>query len=322
MRIALPFAGALLAAVSFSAPAGAAAIDCTKAKGAHDTAICADPNLRQLDQDLAAAYDKLASAASAAGQAQVHRDEHDRRAYIEELCQPTDSACLAAAYHQGVSSATKFADQATGGVLVPVERFRLQSTKDAKTSIVWAFPRLDQPNTPWTDQFEAAARQAAAALLPEDPDTAAIVDYRPTYLAPDLAAVAFAAATYPRGAAHGLSQQVSFTYLPTAERGLRPADLFQSGTTWSGFLATRAFETLGNQASSGGWTLSISGPGELETIVADPANWLIHPDGLGLYFAPMSVGPYIAGEHEVLVPWADLKPYLSATPAFRIPGSD
>jgi hypothetical protein len=67
--------------------------------------------------------------------------------------------------------------------------------------------------------------------------------------------------------------------------------------------------------------LAVSGPGELEKAVADPANWLIQPDGLGLYFEPDSVGAYVIGEREVLVPWADLRPYLAATPAFKTPGN-
>jgi uncharacterized protein len=323
MRIAILFAGALAALLSLAVPAQAAAIDCATAKGRFETAICTDPALHQLDQDLSAAYDKLASTLSETAQAQVHRDEHDRRAFIGELCDPGDGACLGAAYRQGVGSVAKFADQPAGGALVPVERFRLTPADPKapaqKTSIQLAFPRLDRPTVPWTDRFAQAARQKAEGLLPDDDGTDAVVDYRPTYLAPDVAAVALAVWSYPHGAAHGIGRQVSLAYLPAKQRGLLPGDLFQSGTTWSGFLAERALEDLQEQAKAGGWTLSVSGPGELETQVADPANWLIRPAGLGLYFAPASVGPYVAGDREVLVPWADLKPYLSPTPALGIP---
>ena len=317
MRIAILLAFAVLAVVFRSAPAQAASIDCPKAKYPYDKAICADPALRQLDVDLAAAYDKLAADASANGRDRIRRGERDRHAYIEALCAPTNQACLAAAYHQGLSSVAKFAEQPAGAVLIPVERFRL--VPGTRTSVQMAFPRLDRPSVPWANRFEQAARQAAEDLLPDDPATDAVVDYRPTWWASDLTAIAFTVWTFPHGAAHGISRQVAFDYLPAQQRGLRPTDLFQPGTTWSGFLAERAFEGLQAQASAGGWALTASGPGELETAVADPADWLIHPDGLGLSFAPDSVAAHVTGEHEVLIPWADLKPYLLPTPAFAIP---
>jgi uncharacterized protein len=313
MRIATLLAGAAVAVLLHS-PSEAAGIDCVKAQGPHDKAICADPALHQLDQDLAAAYDKLAAAASAGGKSLVDRDRHDRHAYIEEMCAPADRSCLAAAYHQAVASVTKFAVQPVGAVLLPVERFRL-----GKSSLTTAYPRLDSPAEPWADGFEKAARNAAGTLRPGDPETDTVIDYRSTYLAPNMAAIAFSVGTYRHGAAHGDSRQIAFTYLPAQRRGLRATDLFESGTTWSGFLAERAFDGLQEQAKAMGWDLSVGGPGELEKAIADPANWLIRPQGLGLYFAPATVGPYVAGEHEVLVPWADLKPYLAKTPAFAIP---
>ena len=318
------FAGALATAALIGPPAHAAALDCGKAQRPHDKTICADPTLHQLDQDLAAAYARLADVASDAGRAQVARDERDRRTFAQERCTASDVACLTAAYRQGVSSVAKFADLPSSAVLIPVEHFRIgpASQKDPgyRASVQLAFPRLDRPIEPWSDQFETAARQTAERLLPDDVATDALVDYRPTFIAPDLVAVAFDTWTYPDHAAHGMGQQVAFNYLPAQQRTLHAADLFQSGTTWSGFLAERAFAGLQAQAASGGWSLSVSGPGELEAAVADPANWQIHPDGLGLYFAPTTVGPYVAGEHAVLVPWADLKPYLVEQPAFKIPG--
>jgi len=312
MRIALVLAGAALVAL-LHAPSHAASIDCATAKGPHEKAICADPELHQLDRDLSAAYDKLAAVASAAGKSLIEHDEHDRRAFIEELCRPEDKACLTAAYRQAGSSLVQVSQQTAGTVLLPVESFRLRTDK---TSLLIAFPQLDSPTAAWADGFEKAAREVAAGLQPDDPDADTVIDYRPLQVTADLAAVAFRVWNLPHGAAHGLGRQVAFTYLPTQRRGLRPTDLFQSGTTWSGFLAQQAFDGLQEQAKVDGWDLAVSGPGELEKPIADPANWLIRPKGLGLYFAPETVGPYVAGEREVLVPWADLKPYLSETPAF------
>jgi len=315
MRIALVLAGAALAAL-LHVPAHAASIDCAAAKGPHENAICADPALHRLDQDLGAAYDQLAAVASPAGKSLIDHDEHDRRAFIEELCTPEDKTCMTAAYRQAASSLAQYNLQPTGAVLLPVESFRLRSDK---SSLLISFPQLDSPALPWADGFEKAAREVAADLQPDDPDGDTVIDYRPIQLTPDLAAIAFRVWNFPHGAAHGLGRQVAFTYLPTQRRGLRSTDLFQSGTTWSGFLAQQAFDGLQDQAKTGGWDLAVSGPGELEKAIADPANWLIRPEGLGLYFAPETVGPYVAGEHEVLVPWADLKPYLSETPAFTVP---
>lgn len=311
MRIAALLAGAAVAVLLHS-PAQAAALECAKPKGLYAKAICADPTLRQQDQDLSAGYDKLAADASASGKALVQRDEHDRRAYIEERCAPSDIACLAAAYHQAIGSLVKFQAQPAGGILLPFERFKL-----GKASLVTAYPRLDSPVAPWAGAFEQAAREAVEALEPDDAETDTVIGYHATYLAPDMAAVAFSVWNYHHGAEHGDGYQIAFNYLPAEQRGLRATDLFESGTTWSGFLAERGFEGLQTQAKAENWELKAGSPGELEKPIADPANWLIHPDGLWLYFAPETVGP---DEHEVLVPWADLKPYLMATPAFKIPG--
>jgi len=315
MRIALVLAGAALAAL-LPAPCHAASIDCATAKGPHEQAICADPELHQLDQDLSAAYGKLAAVASVGGKSLIDHDEHDRRAFIEELCTPDDKTCMTGAYRQAGSSLAQFSLQPAGAVLLPVESFKLRPDK---TSLLIAFPELDSPAASWADGFEKAAREVAAGLRPDDPDVDTVIDYHPIQVTPDLAAIAFRVWNFPRGAAHGLGRQAAFTYLPAQRRGLRPTDLFQSGTTWSGFLAQQGFDGLQDQAKTGGWDLSVLGPGELERAIADPSNWLIRPEGLGLYFASETVGPSVAGEHEVLVPWAELKPYLAETPGFAIP---
>jgi uncharacterized protein len=310
LRIAALLAGAAVVTLLHS-PSQAAALECAKPKGPYAKAICADPALRQQDRDLTAGYDRLAADASSAGKTLVQRDAQGRRAYIEERCAPSDIACLAAAYHQAIGSLLKFQAQPAGGILLPVERFKL-----GKSSLVTAYPRLDSPAERWADAFEKAARDAVDALKPDDAETDAVIGYHATYLAPDIAAVAFSVWTYRHGAEHGKGYQVAFNYLPAEQRRLRATDLFESGTTWSGFLAERAFDGLQQQAKVGNWELTAAGPGNLEKAIADPANWLIHPDGLWLYFAPGTVGP---DEQEVLVPWADLKPYLRATPAFEIP---
>ena len=310
LRIAALLAGAAVA-ILLQSPSRAAGLECAKPKGPSVKAICADHALRQQDQDLTAGYDRLAAAASPAGKTLVQRDAQGRRAYIEERCAPSDIACLAAAYHQAIGSLVKFQAQPAGGILLPVERFKL-----GKASLVTAYPRLDSPAELWADAFEKAARDAADALKPDDAQTDTVIGYHATYLAPDLAAVAFSVWTYRHGAERGHGYQVAFNYLPAEQRGLRATDLFESGTTWSGFLAERAFDGLQAQAKAGNRDLSSGSPGELEKPIADPANWLIHPDGLWLYFAPGTVGP---DEQEVLVPWADLKPYLRATTAFKAP---
>lgn len=300
MRIAFLLAGLGLAVLSPDL-SRAAGIDCTKATGPYGKAVCAEPGLRQRDQDMAAAYDKLAASASAAGQALVQRDEHDRRAYIEERCAPENKACLIATYDQALASLAGFNAQAAGAVLLPSERFELRADR---TSLIIAAPRLDSPSLPWSKGFGQAATEAAEALEPDESD--GVIDYRPIYLAADVVTVAFTV--------NGV--QAAFTYLPTQQHGLRAADLFQSGTTWSGFLAERALAGLQDQAKADGWDLKAGSPGELEKSVADPTHWLIHADGLGLAFGAEAG----AGDHEVLVPWDDLKPYLVATPPFAIAG--
>jgi hypothetical protein len=90
--------------------------------------------------------------------------------------------------------------------------------------------------------------------------------------------------------------------------GFRPmklADLFTPGSAWEAALEKYYTDELGRQRA--GWVVS----GEFAVKPKDLHTWSLSPKGLRIQFDPYDAGPYVEGEHTVVVPWSELRPYVS-----------
>jgi hypothetical protein len=128
----------------------------------------------------------------------------------------------------------------------------------------------------------------------------------------DLVSVQFDVGSYFQGAAHPNSYTEVVNYDLKNGKQLNLSDLFKPGSKFLQVIATYAIADLKKQSQEKGSELPDdliqSGAG------ASPKNyrsWKITRTGLGINFDPYQVGPYAAGAHYVLVPYATLKEVIN-----------
>ena len=128
----------------------------------------------------------------------------------------------------------------------------------------------------------------------------------------DLVSVQFDVGSYFQGAAHPNSYTEVVNYDLKNGKQLNLSDLFKPGSKFLQVIATYAIADLKKQSQEKGSELPDdliqSGAG------ASPKNyrsWKITRKGLGINFDPYQVGPYAAGAHYVLVPYATLKEVIN-----------
>jgi hypothetical protein len=128
----------------------------------------------------------------------------------------------------------------------------------------------------------------------------------------DLVSVQFDVGSYFQGAAHPNSYTEVVNYDLKTGKQLNLSDLFKPGSKFLQVIATYAIADLKKQSQEKGSELPDdliqSGAG------ASPKNyrsWKITRTGLGINFDPYQVGPYAAGAHYVLVPYATLKEVIN-----------
>ena len=129
----------------------------------------------------------------------------------------------------------------------------------------------------------------------------------------DLVSVQFDVGSYYQGAAHPNSYTEVVNYDLKNGKQLKLADLFKPGAKYLQAISAYCIADLKKQqAGEKGQALLDS---EIENGAAASAknyqSWKITRKGLGVNFDTYQVGPYAAGPHFVLVPWANLKDLIN-----------
>jgi hypothetical protein len=124
----------------------------------------------------------------------------------------------------------------------------------------------------------------------------------------NLVSIQFDVGSYFQGAAHPNSYTEVVNYDLKNGKQLNLSDLFKPGSKYLQAIATYAIADLKKQSKEKGNEL----PDDLIQSGAGPSaknyrSWKITRKGLGINFDPYQVGPYAAGAHYVLVPYANLK---------------
>ena len=128
----------------------------------------------------------------------------------------------------------------------------------------------------------------------------------------NLVSVQFDVGSYFQGAAHPNSYTEVVNYDLKNGKQLNLSDLFKPGSKFLQAIATYAMADLKKQSKEKGSEL----PDDVIQTGAGPAaknyrSWKITRKGLGINFDPYQVGPYAAGAHYVLVPYANLKDMIN-----------
>jgi len=174
------------------------------------------------------------------------------------------------------------------------------------------FPRIDGPQTPEIQRFNDLVAQQPQRTLAEA--TSEVVDYEIVFAGPEMVSVRFTASEDTLGAAHPNNTLRAVTVLMGEGRALTADDVFTAGSQWEDFLTRRAVDEITRQFADYGFT-----PPERDVreSVTKPHLWLVSDRGLTILFPPYSFGgPHVLGGTEVIISWADLRPYLNpAAPA-------
>jgi len=332
--IAPLFAATLAALLALGAGAQAAPVDCAKPANVRERIVCADSALAATNEAAAAELSAALVPLSPAARQALQEAQRAWLRFIDTLCDTAGSeipsaapdreapaACLARRY--GLRK--RQLEQATlakgGFVIARHERFAATASGDrfgfVERDIAW--PQIDRPKNAAARVWNAAIRRRIEAIAKSEDRLAEdrSVDYRIASAGPALIATVITDYRYPHGAAHGGEAVFAFNWLLKPQRGLVAADLFAPGKAWQDALAQLAFAQLQRQIEPA--MLFAKSADALRKSVAQPENWAIEPEGLGILFQQYEVGPFVIGHPEAILAWPSLQPLFKARPAFAIP---
>jgi len=304
-----------------------ASFDCTKATTVVEKAICADPALGAADRALAEAYQAASARLSDEGRSGL-RDE--QRQWLKRLWQVCGEAtpaggCVANEYRMRQKGLQTVAasygsvtirraqifdmlkasntDEGTEGRIGMAPRYPGYAIRDID------YPQIDNPRTNADRLFNAAMKSLAIKGDDNEEDGADLTSgFEVVSVSPFMIAIRFEDTTYGHGSAHPWPQSFMFNWVVTEGRKLKPEDVFAEGPGWRKLLADRCFAGLPEDHDQ-----NITTADEMQNKAVEPDRWQFGKDGLTIHFDVYEVGPYTAGMSDILIPWADLKPYL--TPA-------
>lgn len=148
---------------------------------------------------------------------------------------------------------------------------------------------------------EEWTRDRRAEGLKADPSDLGM-DYEAFAVGDGLLSLRFSTFTYFVGAAHPSHDSEVFNYDVRAARRLELGDLFAPRANYLKALADYCIAKLAEPDGSV--------PAGAAPTPENYALWNIMPDGLRITFAEYQVGPYVAGQPEVTIPYKELAPIL------------
>jgi hypothetical protein len=291
--------------------------------------VCANGALAALDTQIREALVAESGAVSDAGAQMLVQNQRRWREATQLSCGVSDAApptaeqqsCLEGQFRQRLQAA-RTAVQEMGGYTF--QRMELVDAAPLSEQAALAsglgdmappavtrdirFPRIDGPQTPEIQRFNDLVAQQPQYALSEGVNE--IVDYEIVYAGPEVISVRFTTSEDTIGAAHPSNSAKAVTVLMGEGRPLAASDVFRANSGWDAFLTERAVADITQQFSDYGFE-----PPERDVreTVTKPHLWLITERGLIVIFPPYSFGgPHVLGGAEVMIPWADLRPYLNA----------
>lgn len=273
----------------------AASFDCARAGTPIETAICADPALGALDDRLAALYRDDYRALSAKRKPILRANELAWLKTMNDSCKGTAvAACVRSAYRARLEA-------------LPVT-VRGSYVFYWEGGIVDGVPIMDSPDgvnaRRWNQMVSRIRKQTGP-----DSDGGGVTQVVFDLGAADDGLLALRATVNHRftGAATWDSVAEGHEKLLPAWRSLTAGDLFAIHPHWSDALVplVRQRGDIKGQYSDA----------EIADVIAHPSNWLVRRTGLDIAIGNLDN----QGWKTVVLPWSDLRPFLSPNPAFAIP---
>ncbi len=313
-----------------------AALDtCAQSRDQFAQRVCGNRALANLDGQVRSTLVAEAADVSDAGASILVQNQSRWRDAQRVACGITDAnaaptadqqRCLESRFRARVAEARSAVQQLGGYTFqrmelvdaAPVARSSLAAGADDGSGAVERnirFPRIDGPQTPQIRRFNELVAQEPQFRL-EDA-TSEATDYTITYAGPELISVRFNALQETNGAANVNHIVKAVTVLMTEGRPLAAEDVFTADSHWQDFITDRAVADIRRQMPDYG-----APPRRDVFETATKAHlWLVSEQGLILLFPPLSIGGWSQADPpeglQVMIPWADLRPYLN--PAAPLP---
>lgn len=345
-RIAVWLGGMVIAALLpllMASDANAASFDCAKAKSVEEKAICADPKLSKLDEQMDAAYRVTLKTLSPQGQIAVRDGQRQWIKYGRAVCAkqraelPKSSACLVDVYGARLEDLKNVTQKIGPFIFSRIDTYAFipcGSSEDDDcefgdgSSHRGTFWRIDSPATPgakrWNSLVSEMVAQFGAAIpgMYNDPSLDVYGASR------DLVSAYFSQYRGYLGAAHGWADGRAYNVLLKTGMPLQTYDLFDIATDWSNFLLKRVTGTLepilqAAQKENPVEKFFIPPDSEILPIVENPERWRLTSVGLEIalttFFSGSADTPGKIWVDEITIPWTDLRPYLQKPLPFQLP---
>ncbi len=296
----------------------ALAFDCTKAKTAVEKAICAEPELKQVDDALAAAYLTLKSSLAPDEQKMLVASER-RWVGAREYC-PEAEEGLSACVKQRTEERLRLLEgrpesgPGTGTTIVPV--FLVQQGTPELYDIDMALLRFAEPATPGEEALNRITQETlnAARLGPHGADSQGMIFARTdsfslTYASPRLISVRHAFYVN-EGGAHGVSGTGNFNIDMETGKLLEAKDILPEPSAAILTLWCKKQIEAEKKKRVPDIDLSEEAAERDRTIAEQLRNleaWSIGEKEIVVSFDPYAVGAYAEGAYECRFPTAGVK---------------
>ncbi len=287
--------------------------------------VCANSSLAALDTQIRTALAAKATQISDAGALVLIQNQQRWREAQRVACGIAGAAaapnaqqqqCLEGRFRARAAEAGASVQSMGGYTFQAVEQVAAAPTPQAlaasggepATMIDVRYPRIDGPQTPAIQRFNALVQQNPQ-FRPEQ-GTNETTRYRISYAGPGLISVRFDTSDDTPGAAQTNTNVKAVNVLMAEGRTLTAADVFKPNSGWEDFITQRAVADIARQFRDYD---NFSPPvRDVHETATKPHLWLITQQGLTLLFPPLSFGgSYDMAGAEVSIPWADLRPYLN-----------
>lgn len=133
-----------------------------------------------------------------------------------------------------------------------------------------------------------------------------------TFATDHIISVRFSNWFYCHGAPHGYPHSENKIYVlsPTLHR-MTVEDIFKKESLWSDFITDRCMTA--EKAAEPSFNTDRD---TVKKSATDIDNWSFDTKGLAVNFNPYTIGGYVGFEPQVIIPWKDLKPFLTPDMAF------
>ncbi len=325
-------------------PVWAASFDCAKAATPQEHAICGDPELSQLDGELAAAYRGALAKLPQGSAVKLRGDQREWNGWLATVCRadkatdlPALAKCMLGPFRERTDLLGKSSEQKDGVLFLQRSHYiaHPESNESQDESGV-TFPGFGTLQAEWPEAQSddaawaawnagviAYAHELAGSSKGESsqtwkPELADGGDYDVALVVKSIHAgrvtVAGSQDGMGHGAAHPNESFGNLIWLLPQRRALRAEDVFAAGSRWKAALALACWHDLKTTDKSESLYSEVNGPSAkpLLAVVGDVKNWTLGKNGLTISYPEYAVSPRSSPVDDTTVAWRTLQPYLAA----------